>query len=321
MERGLFHDIRGELKPAVDDYLAAIKANGNEPGAYSRLGDLLLEKANDPKNAVVYFSDALKRQPKLVHAYIARGRAYLAMDQLELAVTDLNEAVSLNPNVASSYDYRGDIFLARREYDAALRDYSTALKLDNKNPVFHFDLANALSSKGDIRGAIRSFDAAISLQPKFTRAYLHRAVSHYKLNDMAKSRADMQMAAEIDPKFKNLEVKQRNVNYLRVTNASKEPLQVYIHYYTPSVGGNFRWYPDDPATNEGINLRLEPGESSYIIHKAFGDMRVKGAKFRIWAKGLNSGGVDQTYKDKDLVAASADGYVDIDYKTFDYTFR
>ena len=321
LQRGFSYDVRGELKPAIDDYLAAIKANGNEPAAYTRLGDLLLNKANDPKNAVVYLTDALQRQPRLVHAFIARGRAYLAMGQLELALTDLNEAVSLNPNVASSYDFRGDIFLARREFDAALKDYSTALKLDNKVPVFHFDLANALAAKGDLRGAVRSYDTAISLDPKSTRWYLHRSVAHYKLGDTAKSQADLQKAAELDPKFKGLEVKQRYVNYLRVTNATKEPLQVYIHYYTPSVGGNFRWYPEDPGTGEPISLRLEPGESDYLIHKRFGDMKVKGAKFRIWAKGVNSGGVDNTYKDKDLIAATPDGYVDTDYGTFDYTFR
>jgi tetratricopeptide (TPR) repeat protein len=321
LQRGIMYDVRGELKPAVDDYLAAIKTNGNDSRAYTRLGDLLLNKANDPKNAVVYFSDALKRQPRLVHAYIARGRAYLAMDQLELALTDLNEAVNLNPNVASSYDYRGDIFLARRDHDAALKDYTTALKLDAKQPVFHFDLANALSAKGDLRGAIRSYDAAINLAPKFTRAYVQRAIAHYKLNDTAKSRADMQKAGELDPDLKDLEVKQRYVNYLRMTNATKEPIQVWVQYYTPTVSGNFRWYPSEPGSGgDAIRVQIDPSSTVFLIDNNYKDMRIKGAKFRVWAKGVNSGTTVTTYKDKDLIAAPADGYTGVDYGIFDYTF-
>ncbi len=322
LQRGFAYDRRGEIKPAIDDYLASIKANGNDSSAYTRLGDLLLNKANDPKNAVNFFSDALKRQPKLVHGYVARGRAYLAMDQLELALTDLNEAVSLNPNVAATYDYRGDIFLARRELDAALSDYSKALKLEPKEPVYHFDLANALSAKGDLRGALRSYDTAISLAPKFTKSYVQRAITHYKLNDTAKSQADMRKAAELDPKLKDLEVKQRYVNYLRMTNATKEPIFVYVHYYTPTVSGNFRWYPSEPASGgESIRIQIEPASSVFLIDNNYKDMKIKGAKFRIWGKGVNSGSLVNTFKDKDLIAAPADGYIGVDYGIFDYTFQ
>jgi hypothetical protein len=111
------------------------------------------------------------------------------------------------------------------------------------------------------------------------------------------------------------------VNYLHITNATKEPLQVFIQYYTPTVSGNFRWYPDDPSTGLAINLRLDPGQSDYLIDKKYSDMRIKGAKFRVWAKGINSDATATAYKDKDLIAAPAEGYIGHDYRTFYHTFQ
>jgi tetratricopeptide (TPR) repeat protein/S1-C subfamily serine protease len=308
-ERGKVYEARGELKPAIDDYRASIRSNGKEAVVHMQLGNLLLTKKKEPGNAVTSFTDALNCQPNQViqvASYLQRGRAYLQLDQFELALHDLNEAIRLNPKSAHAYKFRGDVNLARQEIDAAITDYQTAVKLDARQAEFHFEYAKALAAKRDHRGALRSLDAAINLAPSFADAYLRRAAAHSELGDSARSEADIRKAAELNPGLRdmeaNLPTKKENVsepntasaatmpvrevaaplaqpapirryaNYLRVTNATAEPLEIYVYYYTPSVGGNFQWYPADAGANTPVRFQLEPGRTSYISHNEYGNV-------------------------------------------------
>ena len=305
-------------KAAIDDYLACIKINAGQTVAYTRLGDLLLHRQKNAEGAVGVFSEAIKQQPALVYAYVERGRAYMQLNQLELALKDLNEAVKLNPNVAASYDFRGDIYLARRELDAAVDDYLSALKLDNKNPVFHFDFANALCSKGDYRTALKALDAAITLEPTFANAYVRRAVVHLQLGDSESSTRDLAKARELNPALGDLEVKRRDVKQLRITNASSVPIEVFVHYYTESISGNYYWYPVVPGLGKPATFQIESGRTVFL--ESVGK-RVKGSKFRIWARNIKTDVEVGAYKDKDLVVVGPEGYISSDFEIFDYTFQ
>jgi tetratricopeptide (TPR) repeat protein len=322
LQRGLVYDNRGELKNAGSDYLAAIEANGDDSRAFYRLGDLMLLKANDAATAIRLFTETLKHQPKSPFAYRERGRAYRAANQDDKAILDLDEAIRLNPKFGYSYNYRGDYYAARRDFDAAIRDYKTAVSIDKSEFQFHYDLANALAGKGDLRSAVKSLDAAIKINPKHAQAHVNRAIARYRLGDQAGSRSDMQTARELDPKLKDQEVKQRYSNYLNVKNGTSEPLVVYFQYYTPTADGSFRWYPAEPGPDsQPLRVHLEPGEGTGLIDPKYKGMNIKGAKFRIWARGQNSNRDYIQHRDTDLVAVPKEGYVGSDYGITTYTFR
>ena len=69
--------------------------------AYSRGLEYL--DYNEPDQAIRAFTEALKLNPRHVHAYFARGCAWIERGNLEQAIADYNEAIRLDPNYAAAY--------------------------------------------------------------------------------------------------------------------------------------------------------------------------------------------------------------------------
>ncbi len=322
LQRGMVFENRNEIEPAAKDYLSAIESNANDSRAYIQLANLMIFKANNPSACAQIFTTVIENQPKSAQAYLARGRAFLYLSQYDKSAADLDEAIRLNPKNAASHAYRGDLNLTRRELDGAVRDYNAALKLNSQHPIYHYQLAETYAAQGELKAANKSLDAAISLNPKYSAAYHNRSIARYRLGDQAGSRADMQTARSLDPELKNKEVKLRYSNYLNVKNGTSEPLVVYFQYYTPTADGSFRWYPAAPGSDsQPLRVHLEPGEGTGLIDPNYKGMNIKGARFRIWARGLNSNRDYIQYRDTDLVAVPKEGYVGSDYGATTYTFR
>ena len=72
--------------------------------AYSRGLEYL--DYNEPDQAIRAFTEALKLNPRHVHAYFARGCAWAERGNLERAIADYNETIRLDPNYAAAYSNR-----------------------------------------------------------------------------------------------------------------------------------------------------------------------------------------------------------------------
>lgn len=316
--RGQVSRRNGKPDPAVDDFISAVNLAPRDEQAVQFLTDTLLFDKKDGVQAVKVLTELLTLTPDNSFALAHRGRVYFAMDQVEMALQDMNAAVKLNPRHAVIYDVRGDVYLARRDYQAALNDYINAANLEPTNPLFHVDVGIALLKLDRHAESLKAFDNAIKKNPKLAPAYMRRAIAHFTLGNLEQSAADVRIAKELEPGFEELDVKRRMTKYLRITNATDEQLEVSVHYWTKNINGDFAWYPSPPGpAGTPAVFKIEPKRTVFLIHK---NVRVHAEKVRIVAKGLKSGKSSDKYALEDLFLVTGNGYVAAEGENYDYTF-
>ena len=96
--------------------------------AYWARGDAYLAKEEYDK-AIADLDETIKLGLHRAGVYSRRGSAYVAKRQFERAIADLNEAIRLDPQFGLAYHSRGQAHQARGENDQAMADYSEAIRL------------------------------------------------------------------------------------------------------------------------------------------------------------------------------------------------
>lgn len=90
-------------------------------------------QSKDHDGAIANYTEALKLDPKLVYALIARGSAYYSKGDYQSAVEDYSRSIELEPNDAGVFNNRGNAYRKMGNYDMARADYEAALRIDPNN--------------------------------------------------------------------------------------------------------------------------------------------------------------------------------------------
>ncbi len=83
---------------------------------------------NEMKAAIADFSEALKVDPQATDALYNRGVTYALMGQSTYALSDFAHLLDLAPNDPDTLYYRARIYMSQGKNEAALNDLSTVLK-------------------------------------------------------------------------------------------------------------------------------------------------------------------------------------------------
>ena len=87
--------------------------------------------------------------PEFAEAYLNRGQAYYAKNELDKAIADYDKAIEINSELVEVYTHRGNAYRAKAELDSAIADYTEALKLRPKVPESYYTRGEAwLLAKG-----------------------------------------------------------------------------------------------------------------------------------------------------------------------------
>jgi tetratricopeptide (TPR) repeat protein len=100
--------------------------------AFTNRGNAHLRK-KDSNAAISDYGEAIRLNPRYVHAHHNRGLAYAAIEIHHLAVTNYDEAIKLDPNFTSAFFNRGIAYVKLRDYDRAATDIVQANQLDPKS--------------------------------------------------------------------------------------------------------------------------------------------------------------------------------------------
>ena len=128
--------------------------------------------------AIVSYSESIKKRPAGSGAFIRRGEAYSFLNDTGNAIKDFTQAIKLAPNVTESYLLRGIVYLSTQNFQQAIEDFSKKIKLDeaasaNAEEAYYYrGLAYAYQQQfdkaiADLTKAIDSFEVTHTACPYY----------------------------------------------------------------------------------------------------------------------------------------------------------
>lgn len=138
--------------------------------------------------------------------YWERGTGYAENKLYIDAVQNYTQAIRTSKgeiaveNVARIFNSRGLAYQGLNELDKALDDFSNALELDDKNPEFSLNRANAFLGRKQYERARDDFSRAIALAPRSAAAYAGRARANQEAGSSDLAIADYRKLLELEPR-------------------------------------------------------------------------------------------------------------------------
>jgi tetratricopeptide (TPR) repeat protein len=163
--------------------------------------DLAIEKNNQGladveagswTSAVAAFDQALRINPRLVHARYNRGYALVSLGRLDEALSDFDQALELEPRMIDALVGRGDIWLRRGDMSRAVAEYERALALSPQNATVLTCLGYVRLAQQDYERAQSDFEAALRFHPREARAMAGRALLALGRGDLDGAQADLE---------------------------------------------------------------------------------------------------------------------------------
>ncbi len=156
------------------------------------------QRINKLPYAIRCFNEALK-----IHEdYETRSflmMAYMASNELEEALEQLNKMVELKPDEVEPLQTRIHVlFMMDRDADA-LEDSNRMIELAPENALAYFLRAKAKRTTNDALGVIADLTKAISLKDDFADAYQLRAEILLQMNQPSDALEDVQKVVELNP--------------------------------------------------------------------------------------------------------------------------
>ena len=105
------------LDKATDEYLTALVARPDSWDAHYNLGNYYLGQKR-PKEALVEYDEAIKREPQALLALVNAAMAYARLGETAKAEERLNEALKIAPDSAAA---RYNLLLSRRNRETCRR--------------------------------------------------------------------------------------------------------------------------------------------------------------------------------------------------------
>lgn len=185
-----------------------------------RFDALALYKQNRFAEALPYFDEILRRQPRDLEVRIKRANIYVRNHEPLTALSEYEWVIRYNPTIPGAFADRGVVELMLGRSEAALRDFQRAIALYGlSGSILAFDVSQRINGEyrlgkagahdgvgqvylawGRYDEAIAQFEAAMSIAPnEDADAYCGRAAAHSFLGSFDRAIADYNTALSIEP--------------------------------------------------------------------------------------------------------------------------
>jgi tetratricopeptide (TPR) repeat protein len=183
---------------AIDSYTEVIRRDPKDVRAYVARGCAYEWKGQTDK-AISDYTEALRRDPGYSYAYGNRGRAYATKGELDRAIRDEDKAISLDPQGAANYVSRGFVYVLQGDFDKAASDYAEAIQLDPDNGAAYAGRGYMFSLQGEWAKVIDDYTEAINRDSKDAATYIARAYAYVQRDECEKAINDYREAIRLNP--------------------------------------------------------------------------------------------------------------------------
>ena len=191
-----------EAITACSRFITSGRARGRSLAVAYNTRGIAYKHKGDYDRAIADSSEAIRLDPKYVHAYYNRGAAYWHKDDTDGAIADYSEAIRLNPKHAFPYNNRGVAYKDKGDNDRAIADYNEAIRLDPKYAAPYHNRGLAYKDKGNYDRAIADYSEAIRLDPKYVDRHFDRGLAYELKGDFANALADFRSVLALAPNDK-----------------------------------------------------------------------------------------------------------------------
>jgi tetratricopeptide (TPR) repeat protein len=222
-------------------YSSAVKENPKNIEAYYHLG-FAYQRTRNPGQAMamyeIYLAAKVKDRPNLANAYNNRAIIHRRTGKLALSLADYNRAIRIEPDNPAFLTNRGNAYRDLSRFDDAIADYRRALVNQPEFAPALVGRALAYGSTGEIDLAIRDLTDAIELGSSPDALY-NRGVLYAQLKEYAKAIADY---------TKYIETKPQNTGMLADAYLNRG----IAHYYTDNANDALADISKAIETNEDL---------------------------------------------------------------------
>jgi len=157
----------------------------------------LMEASNKPKDAIQYYTNALKLNPKDTTALNNRGTVYTKLGEPVLAVADFNKLIGLDSTYWAAYNNRALVYLSIKDYEHALIDYNKAIALNPASIDASYNRGVCYLALQQYGPALKDLTFVNDKKPSDPIVLTHKGIALYYLDKKDAAKADWRQAATL----------------------------------------------------------------------------------------------------------------------------
>lgn len=193
------HKLRGRALFASALDVGGIEGNFDNVLVRMPGGQITDEQARVLGQAIEDFTQAIRLDPSNAAAYRERGRANVAVGNLDLAMADFSRAIRIDPNFAAAYLNRGAAHFDGGSFDLAIADFTQVIRIDPDNEIAHIHRGAAHFFRMDFNLAAEDFTQAIHINSDRATSHYRRGLAHANKGRYDLAIADFEAALRLDP--------------------------------------------------------------------------------------------------------------------------
>ncbi len=201
---GSFLFMLGEHDQALRIYSKAISkaATHAEAGVYLRKRGLVFLALEQEEFALLDLNKAIEISPADPLNYRGRAEIYHKIGRLNQTIDDCSRALETIKNDAELYHRRGQCYFLQDNLAPALDDAQAAIRVEEHYSDGHLLMGKVLLEDGQVSLAMQFFATAFTFDPRCAQAYLHLALCFDLLESRKEAHHYARKAAAHDPALK-----------------------------------------------------------------------------------------------------------------------